>query len=390
MKTITIALIGSGYGAYLHGNGYKKINGINIRLKMVVDIDLKKAKEFAKKYGFEQVSTNFSDVLRDEEIDVIDIATPPYLHLKFALEALKAGKHVICEKPLTGYFGAKDDERPIGNEVSKDKMYKRVLKEIEEARKIIKASNKIFMYAENYVYSPSILKAAEIIKSRNCKIVFMKGEESQRGSTSPVAGNWEKTGGGSLIRIGCHPLSGMLWLKKIEAQARNEEISVVSVVADVGHIIKTLTKHERRYLTFKPIDVEDFATSTITFSDGTKALVISSDVVLGGTKNYIEIYGNDCSLICNITPTDNMKTYFLDNEGIKDVYISEQLTEKTGWNNVFILEDILRGYTYELQDFIECVFYGRKPLSGIDLAYETIKIIYASYLSASEGKKITF
>jgi len=390
MKKITIALVGSGYGAHLHGNGYKKINGINIRLKSVVDINLKKAKKFAKKYGFEQVSTNFSDVLRDEEIEVIDIVTPPYLHLKFALEALKAGKHVICEKPLTGYFGAKDDERPIGNKVSKAKMYETVLKEIKEARKIIKASSKIFMYAENYVYSPSILKAAEIIKSKKCKLVFMKGEESQRGSTSPVAGSWEKVGGGSLIRIGCHPLSGMLWLKKIEAQVRNEEISVVSVVADVGHIVKNLTEYERRYLTFKPIDVEDFATSIITFSDGTKALVISNDIALGGTKNYIEIYGNDCSLICNITPADNMKTYFLDNEGLKDVYISEQLAEKTGWNNVFISEDILRGYTYELQDFIECVSYGRKPLSGIDLAYETIKIIYASYLSASEGKKFTF
>jgi predicted dehydrogenase len=390
MKTVTVALIGAGFAAHLHGRGYAKVHGINLRLKTIVDVDVEKAEEVAKTYGFEQVCANFNDVLNDEEIDVIDIVTPPYLHLKLALKAIKAGKHVICEKPLTGYFGEVDDEKPIGIKVSKAKMYETVLKEIEEAKNFIKSNNKLFMYAENYVYSPNILKAAEIIRSKKSKLLFMKGEESIKGSTSPVAGMWEKTGGGSLIRMGCHPLSGMLWLKQVEAQARNEKVSVVSVVADTGNIASTLTEYEKRHLTSKPIDVEDFATVTITFSDGTKAVVISSDNVLGGVKNYVEIYANDGVLMCNITPTDNLKTYFLDQDGLENVYISEMMSEKTGWNNVFIAEDILRGYAYELQDFVECVAYGRKPLSDIDLAYETTKIIYASYLSASEGRKITF
>jgi predicted dehydrogenase len=390
MKAITIALIGAGFAAHLHGRGYKNVHGVHLRLKTVVDVDLEKAQEIAKTYGFEQVSTNFNDVLVDKEIDVIDIVTPPYLHLKFALEALQAGKHVICEKPLTGYFGQVDDEKPIGIKVSKAKMYETVLQDMEDAKKWMETHDQLFMYAENYVYSPNILKAAEIIRSKKSKLLFMKGEESIKGSTSPVAGMWEKTGGGSLIRLGCHPLSGILWLKRVEAEARNEKISVVSVVADTGNIARTLTEYEKRYLTSNPIDVEDFATVTITFSDGTKALVISSDHVLGGVKNYVEIYANDGVMICNITPTDNMKTYFLDQEGLENIYISEMLTEKTGWNHVFIAEDILRGYTYELQDFVECVAYGRKPLSDFDLAYETTKIIYAAYLSASEGRTVTF
>ncbi|MFJ7513024.1 Gfo/Idh/MocA family protein [Peribacillus simplex] len=390
MKTVTIGIVGAGFAAHFHGKSFAKVHGVNIRLKTVVDINVKKAEEIAKTYGFEHFTSDYNEVLNDEEIDVVDIVTPPNLHLALALDALKAGKHVICEKPLTGYFGDAEDEKPIGRTVSKVKMYETVLREIEEAREIINANEKMFMYAENYIYSPNVIKAAEIIRSKKSKLLFMKGEESIKGTTSPVGGMWEKTGGGALIRLGCHPLSGVLWLKQVEAEARNEEISVISVVADTGNTTTTLTEHEKRHLTSNPLDVEDFANVTITFSDGTKAVVMASDNVLGGVKNYIEIYANDGVLMCNITPTDNMKTYFVDQENLENVYISEMMNEKTGWNNVFIAEDILRGYLYELQDFVECIAFNRKPNSDIELAYETTKVIYAAYLSASEGRKVTF
>jgi predicted dehydrogenase len=388
MKTVTVALVGAGFAAHFHGKSYTKLHGMNIRLKTVVDINLEKASEVANEYGFEQITSNFNDVLNDVEIDVIDIVTPPQLHLTAVLDAIRAGKHVICEKPLTGYFGEEGDEKPIGEKVSKAKMYETVLREMDKAKNVIKESSKRFMYAENYIYSPNMLKAAEVIRNKKSKILFLKGEESIKGSTSPVAGMWEYTGGGSLIRLGCHPLSGVLWLKQVEAQARNEDISVVSVVADTGNLITILTDYEKRHLTGVPEDVEDFANVSITFSDGTKAIVIASDHVLGGVKNYIEVYANDSVLMCNITPTDNMKTYFLDDQGLENVYISEMMNDKLGWNSVFIAEDILRGYTYELQDFIECVAYDREPESGFDLAYETTKVIYAAYLSASEGRKV--
>lgn len=142
MKTVTVALVGAGYAAHLHGRGYSKVHGVNIRLKTIVDLDMVRAEEIAKAYGFEQITADFNEVLSDQEIDVIDIVTPPHLHLKFALEALKAGKHVICEKPLTGYFGEEDDEKPIGHNVSKAKMYESVLREIEEAKKLLLRTKK--------------------------------------------------------------------------------------------------------------------------------------------------------------------------------------------------------------------------------------------------------
>ena len=136
--------------------------------------------------------------------------------------------------------------------------------------------------------------------------------------------------------------------------------------------------------------MEDLATVTITFTDDTKALVIAADTCLGGTKNYVEVYCNDASLVCNLTPTNVLETYFLDDDGLGNVYISEMLPNKLGWNKVFIADEILRGYVDELRDFVECVAYNRKPLSDFNLAYETTKIIYAAYWSAEEGIRVEF
>jgi len=389
LKSINIALVGAGYGATLHVNAYSKISRIPIIIKTIVDsYDFEKAKRLARKYEIKNATMDINEALNDPEIDIIDIVTPPMSHIDIILKALKAKKNVICEKPLTGYFGEKGDEYPIGIKVSKEKMYKRVIERMDDLKKVVKDSNSLFMYAENYVYCPSIMKSAEIIRSKKSKILFMKGEESVRGSSSPVAGQWNKTGGGSFIRIGCHPLAGILWLKQVEAKARNEKVTIKSVSADMGNTSTNLTEYERRHLTCKAYDVEEFANVTLTFSDDTKAIVIASDNLLGGTKNYIEIYANDGTLMCNITPADNLKGYFLDHEGIENVEFSEMLDEKTGWNNLFVCDDILRGYVYEMQDFVECVAFGREPISGFDLAYDTTKIIYAAYQSADEGKTI--
>ena len=85
---------------------------------------------------------------------------------------------------------------------------------------------------------------------------------------------------------------------------------------------------------------------------------------------------------CNLTMSDLMSTYFLDEERLDDVYISEMLPGKTGWNNPFLEDEIIRGYTDEMRDFIESVYYDREPKAGFELAYHTTRIIYAAYKSA--------
>ena len=387
-KEVTIALIGGGYGAILHLNGYEKIHGVDVRLKTLVDVDVEKAHVLKEKYGIEQVLRDYQEVLKDPEIDIVDIVTPPSLHPKMVYDAMKAGKHVICEKPFTGYFGEAGDPEMIGKNVSKRQMFEAVCRELDMGSEIVNTSGKLFMYAENFVYAPNLRKVAEFVAAKGSRILFMKGEASLLGSSSPVAGQWAKTGGGPLMRNAIHPLTGMLWLKRMEAASKGEEIKVVSVMADAGYVIPRLTREERRHLNANPMDVEDNITVTMTFSDGTKALVIGSDTYLGGTKTYVDVYANDGTFNCNVAPTDYLQTYFLDEAGIEDVYLAEMLPNKLGWNRSFVSDEVLRGYTGELQDFVECVAFGRKPVSDYELAAESVKLVYAAYMSAEEGRRI--
>lgn len=187
--TVTIGIVGAGYACQLHGNGYKRVSGVNIRLKTICDTDNVRAKAEQERFGFETIENDFDKMINDPEIDVVDICTPPFLHPKMIIKAIQAGKHVICEKPLSGYFGLKDDQAPIGDTVSREKMYRHVMAEMDEIKKAVDASDRMFMYAENYVYCPTVQKAAEVIRGKKSKILFMRGEESLKGSSSAVAAN---------------------------------------------------------------------------------------------------------------------------------------------------------------------------------------------------------
>lgn len=389
MKTVNVAVIGCGFAGNFHSNAWRKVKNVNVVLKAAVDNDKKRAIDLAEKWDYEKAVFDFEEVLKDDSIDVVDIALPPVLHLPFAYKAMEAGKHVICDKPLTGYFGKEEDQEPIGKTVPKSKMYEYILKELKEAKAKIGSSDKLFMYAENYLYAPSILKAAELLKEKKSRIVYMQAECSIHGSTSVLSGDWKSVGGGTLMRLGTHSIAGVLYLKRVEAMANGIEVHPVSVVADTGQIVTNFTDEERKYLPCDPHDVEDFLNLTITFSDGTKAIVVSNDNVMGGIKNYINLYLNDGVLECKMTSCDDMKSFYVDDSKLENVYISEKLNCKTGWNNVFISEEVMRGYVGEFQNFAECIANNQKPDSDLDLAIETTKIMYAAYVSAEEGRRVS-
>lgn len=385
---ICLGMVGAGRATELHMNALKRFAGVPVCYKTVVARRTAQVTEAQQRFGFMNASLDFNDLLNDKEIDIIDICTPPYTHESMIAEALKAEKHVICEKPLSGYFGREGDMVPVGNTVSKVKMYESLLESLSQLRNLIEVSDKKFMYAENFVYAPAIRKSAEIITKKKSRILFAKGEESLKGSSSPVAGEWSKTGGGTFIRTGAHPLSAILWLKKVEAAARGTEIKVSRVLGDMARVTSGLSDYDHRHIMARPNDVEDFGSVILTFSDGTKALVVATDTLLGGSKNYVELYCNDATINCKLTMSDLMDTYFLDEDQLEDVYISEMLPRKTGWNHPFLEDEIIRGYVDEMRDFMEAVYYDREPLSGFDLAYDTVKIIYAAYKSAELGHAV--
>jgi predicted dehydrogenase len=388
MPKVRVGLVGCGFVADLHMYAYKRVYGVEAQVSAVAARGAHVV-DFAKKHHIAKTYRDFRELIADPDLDVIDICTPPMLHASMIVDAMQAGKHVICEKPFAGYFGREGDKSPIGKHVPKSLMYERVMEEMDKTSKAVGASGKLFMYAEDWVYAPAIAKIVEVLKATKDKVLFMKGEESHSGSHAAHAAQWAMTGGGSLIRMGCHPLSAVLYLKQVEAKARGERIGVSAVTADVGNVTACLADGERTYIKAKPIDVEDWGTLTLTFSDGTKSTVFSGDMIMGGVRNVVEAYTNGGSLFANITPNNHLMSYLTDEEKLASVYITEKVDRKTGWQYICLDEEWTRGYQQEIQDFMECVAQKREPLADLALAYETIKVNYAAYWSADEGRRVT-
>ena len=387
MPKVTIGLVGCGFVAELHMYAYERVYGIDAEV-IAVAARGDHVLDFAKKHKIRKTYRDFRDLIDDGEIDVVDICTPPALHAAMIVDAVRAGKHVICEKPFAGYFGRAEDKTPIGKKVPKSLMYERVMEEMEQTCTAIKSSGQLFMYAEDWIYAPAVTKSVEILNSTKDKLLFIKAEESHSGSHAAHAAQWAMTGGGSLIRMGCHPLSAVLYLKQVEARARGERIAVASVTADTGNVAASLPLQDHLYIKSNPVDVEDWGMLTLTFSDGTKSTIFSGDMIMGGVRNVIELYTSGGSLFANITPNNHLVSYLTNEEKLANVYITEKVDRKTGWQFICLEEEWTRGYLQEIQDFMECVVHGRQPRADLDLARETIKIQYAGYWSAEEGRRI--
>jgi predicted dehydrogenase len=387
MAKVRVGLVGCGFVSELHMYAYRRVYGVDADVTAVAARG-EHVVDFATKHRIPRTYRDFRSLLADKEIDVVDICTPPALHATMIVEAMQAGKHVICEKPFGGYFGREGDKAPIGKHVPKSLMYERVIEEMDKTCAAIKASGLLFMYAEDWIYAPAVTKTVEILKATRDKILFMKAEESHSGSHAAHAAQWSMTGGGSLIRMGCHPLSTVIYLKQVEARSRGERIAVSAVTADVGNVAAGLAPQERAFIKSNPVDVEDWGMLTLTFSDGTKSTVFSGDMIMGGVRNVVETYTNGGALFANITPNNHLTSYLTDEDKLRNVYITEKVDRKTGWQFVCLEEEWTRGYLQEIQDFMECVATGRQPLADLGLAYETIKVNYAGYWSADDGRRI--
>jgi hypothetical protein len=122
--------------------------------------------EFARKHHIPTAYLSFADLIADADIDVVDICTPPNLHASMIVEAMQAGKHVICEKPFSGYFGRDGDAQPIGKHVSKALMYEQVVEEMAATRAAIEQTGRLFMYAEDWIYAP--WRSSKPPKTKSC------------------------------------------------------------------------------------------------------------------------------------------------------------------------------------------------------------------------------
>ncbi|MBN2302588.1 MAG: Gfo/Idh/MocA family oxidoreductase [Lentisphaerae bacterium] len=380
MKKIRVGLIGTGFAGRFHLASLRQVYGVNVEMAGVTSLRSESRKAFGQAHGI-PVFENVASLL--PHVDVIDICSPPSAHSSAMLAAAEAGVHIICEKPLTGYFGPEGcGDEYYGDKDPKDPMLAKVVAELKKVSGVIKNSGVIFCYAENFVYAPSIQKEKEIIEKTGAQVLRIMGEESHSGSGSPVYGIWRFQGGGSLMGKVCHPLTAALFFKRVEGMARNgKPIRPKTVTSRCEKITKLPGYEDKGFLRTEYHDTEDHGWMHVTFEDGTIADVISGEIVLGGINNFVEVFANNHRTKCNLSPLPIVDTFNPKAEQYADIYTVEKISTKEGWTAISPDENFTLGYLAETQDFLSCISEGRTPQADFELACDTITAIYAAYLS---------
>jgi predicted dehydrogenase len=106
-EKLQVAVVGGGVGRN-HLRAFHNLPDL-FELRAVCDIDAAKARDIAETFHIPRVTTALDELYRMEDVDVIDLCTPSHLHFQQTLEALAAGKHVICEKPVAGSLRQVDE-----------------------------------------------------------------------------------------------------------------------------------------------------------------------------------------------------------------------------------------------------------------------------------------
>jgi len=235
MDKVRLGMIGSQFSAHLHLNNYAKMRGLKMEVVGIASKTEINTQQTAQQFNIPSAYTDYRQLLERKNMDAVDLCVPTHLHEEMIHAAAEAGKHIIWEKPLTGYFGQDLGGEDIGFRVSRQKMLECVMESCSRIRMAIQKHRIQFCYAENWIYAPSLIKIKRIVKVSGGTIMDIRAEESHSGSHAAYSRQWKTAGGGSLLRLGAHPISAVLHLKHFEGMLRDgKPIRPKSIIGEVG------------------------------------------------------------------------------------------------------------------------------------------------------------
>ncbi|QCR22398.1 Gfo/Idh/MocA family protein [Pontibacter sp. SGAir0037] len=378
-KVLRAGIVGSGFAAKFHYEALQRVFSAKVDIAGAYSPSSENLQAYTSERSLKAFSS-LEELLQNS--DVIHVCTPPVTHEPIVIAALQLNKHVIVEKPFTGYFGDGSEDFN-GDTFSREKGLEATLESLKRMLQAERESKGLIMYAENWVYAPAIQKEREVLEKTGAQIIWMHGEESHSGSHSLAYGQWKLSGGGSMIGKGCHPLSAAIYLKHVEGRARNgKPIRPQTISARTHAITRMPGFRDEGHLRTTYKDIEDFAMLHVVFEDGTIADVFASELVLGGVHNWIEVNTNNHRTICNIHPNNAMQAYTPAERYFKDVYVVEKTETKQGWSSMSPDEAWFAGYQHEMDAFYRSAALGEPVESNSSLAADVISTIYAGYVSS--------
>ena len=388
---VRIGLVGAGFGAGLHLRAYRQCGNPRAEVVAIAGGRFERAGKLAAEYGVPEAYDDYRRLLDRPDVDVIDLCTPNNLHHQMALDALGAGKHLVVEKPLTGYFGGTGAAEPVGR-TAKSLMLREALASADAILAAAQKAGVKLMYAENFVYAPSIAKARHLIAESGSPILELRAQECHSGSHAAYAKRWREAGGGALLRLGAHPIGLALHLKRWEGERTGgKPIPLQSVTCEAADLTRlaAFRAQEKKWLVHDWEDVENWACATLTFEDGSRAVCVASDTALGGMEDTVQLYLANARINCNFTHATSLQVYAAESAVFPGELLQEKLTSNAGWSYPPIDMEYMLGYAAEIQDFVSAVAQDRAPLSDGHLGRAVVEAIYAAYQSAEEGRRVT-
>ena len=389
-RPLTVAIVGTGFLARTRLTCWRKVHHANVETVMV-SRERSKAEAFAQEHGAHR-ALSFDEAMADEAITLVDLCVPNHAHAPLCGRAAAAGKHVLCTKPLTAYWGqglGEDASAAAVAGVDRAQMLAAALRDADAMVEACERAGVQLFYGENWIFAPSIQRAAALGAAAEGVVLEMRGWESHSGSHAAYARDWRFAGGGALLRLGAHPIGTMIWLKRREGlRLRGKPTRVVAVTSEVADLSAAVG--DAACEVAKGWDpVENWGTCVLQFDDGTRGVAQGSDNMLGGMQSHLTILGSDHRFECSLSPVDTLRSYAVRDGAFGDEYMMEKLHGQAGWSTPLPDELWLSGQQGLLQSVADHLREGSRSDVDGDLGREVVRVVYSSYVSAVEGRRVT-
>jgi len=327
MSRITLlgtGLIGSFYTETLHGRRSRD------RVQTVYSRTEKNARAFASKWDIPTATTDMEQAITDEQTDTVLIALPNHLHEEAVLLAAKAGKNVLCTKPL-------------GRNAAE------ALRMLEA----VEAAGVFHGYLEDLVYTPKTLKALDSVQKGSLgTILWVRSRETHSGPHSDWFWDKQLAGGGVIVDMGCHCI-------EIARNFIGKEIRPVEVVCWGDTQVH-------------PIETEDHAIGMVRYENGAIGQFEVSWSFRGGMDLRDEVVGTEGTIWLNHWLRTGMEMFTT--VEAKD-YVAEKSDSQTGWLFPVGDEVAALGYVDMFVDMLDAI-----DQRAVDQQAEPMETFYDGYI----------
>src|SRR5712691_11030243 len=372
MKKLNVGLIGYGFMGRAHSNAFAKVNHFfdlehQVVLKAACARDGGKVKAFASRWGYESVETDWRKLVQRDDIDLIDIATPNNTHAEIAIAAAKAGKMILCEKPLS--MDGPEGRKMVGV--------------IEKA----KVPNMVWY---NYRRVPAVALAKQLIdEGRLGRIFHYRAKFLQDWTISPElpqggAGLWrldiKAAGSGVTGDLLAHCIDTAIWL--------NGSIDKVTAMTE------TFIKERKHSLSGKveKVGIDDACAFLARFSNGSLATFESTRYARGHQALYtFEINGEHASIFWDLHDLHRLQYFDHRDQGLTRGWRSIHVTDgdhpyMKNWWVPGLQIGYEHAFIHQVADFLAGLSEGKPAMPSFRDAQRTQLILDAVLASAKDGK----